>query len=272
VTPALVVLAAGLGQRFGGLKQLAAVGPRGEPILDYTVRDGRAAGFGTVVLVVRAEIQDAISEHVRRRWPAEIAADVRFAVQDRQGRSKPPGTAHAVVVAARATPPAAPFAVVNADDWYGVDAFGKLREGLDAGPAVLVAHGLANTIVGARPVSRALCDVDAAGNLSAVDEGTVTPLDGSYRWVGADGDRRLDGTELVSMNCWGFRPDLVEALSTEVDRAIHDHDEVLLPDVVQRLIASGLQVGVRPTTESCFGITYAEDVALLRATFATPAW
>ena len=294
--PALVVLAAGIGHRFGSPKQLAPVGPKGEAILDYTVRDARAAGFDVIVLVVRSEIEVSLSEHVKAHWPGDVAASLRYSVQDREpwsvvaattGRRKPLGTAHAVVTAANDAQLNGPFAVVNADDLYGADAFALLRAGLigaqpGAQPTgVLVAYEVAKTVLGTRPVTRALCEVDGDGRLVAIREGTVDPAPEGLNWTPRSGGERrpLHGHELVSMNCWGFGTGVVDRLRRAVDRFVNEPAnlagpaEILLPEVAGCLLAAGdLAIDVRPAPGRCLGLTHPEDLALVRAALSGPAW
>ena len=296
--PALVVLAAGIGHRFGSPKQLAPVGPKGEAIVDYTARDGRAAGFGSIVLVVRAEVHKKLAEHIETSWPPDVAADVRYSAQDAEtwsvaaakaGRTKPLGTAHAVVAAAIDAQLDRPFAVVNADDLYGAEAFALLHAGLattglatdQPADGLLVPYQVANTLLGPGSLSRALCDVDEHGGLRGVREGTIDSDDQGLTWTSASGaDRRmLAGRELVSMNCWGFGIRTLELLRGAVDRFVRDPvklagpAEILLPDVVAHLIATdGITFDVRPSTGWCLGLTHAEDLELLRARLDEPAW
>ncbi|HWW52984.1 MAG TPA: hypothetical protein VNY84_04415, partial [Acidimicrobiales bacterium] len=274
-------------------KQLASVGPRGEAILDYSARDARAAGFGPIVLVVRADIEASLSEHVRASWPAAVADEVHYTAQDREawsrkaakaGRSKPLGTAHAVVAAATDARLDRPFAVVNADDVYGPEAFALLHAGLTinkAADGLLVAYEAAKTVLGPGPVSRALCDVDRDGRLRAVREGTIETEREGLTWTSGAGEdrRRLRGSELVSMNCWGFGVQAVERLRAAVDRFAGDPAnlagpaEILLPEVVGDLItAEGLVFDVAASSGRCFGLTHAGDLEIVRAQVSEPAW
>jgi hypothetical protein len=287
--PTLVLLAAGMGSRFGGPKQIAPIGPGGSALIDYAARDGVAAGFGRLVLIVRGEIVDAVESHVERHWPAGIRPE--YVRQDLEpsavaavaaGRAKPLGTAHALVAAASFLD--GPFGVANADDVYGASAFTMLADHLAGGGGhALVGYRLANTLLGDRPVNRALCQVGPAGNLTGIVEGAVRVGDDGLTWrpIGATESeaRVMTGDEPVSMNLWGFLPSIVPVL-TEAFAAfstgggIAAGEELFLPNVVGQHLgpAAGLDVTVLLSDDRCLGVTHPDDVPLLRDTFAGPAW
>ena len=287
--PALVLLAAGLGSRFGGPKQLAPIGPAGDALIDYTARDAVAAGFGRLVLIIRGEIADAIEAHVRKRWPGDL--DVAFVRQDleptamaaaRAGRTKPLGTAHAVLCAAGPLGDRR-FGVANADDLYGPDAFRLLARHLRGGGGhVLVAYRLARTLLGDRPVNRALCQVEADGRLARVVEGEGRPDAGGLPWRALDAPpaeaRRVAGEELVSVNLWGFTTDVIPVLAGAfadfaAGEGVMSGAEIFLPTVIgERLEAGTLRVDVLATGERCVGVTHPDDVPLLQETLTAPAW
>jgi hypothetical protein len=284
--PTLLILAAGMGSRFGGLKQLAPVGPDGATPIDYAAADARAAGFGPVVLIVRSEIRDEIEAHVRTAWPSDVP--VTYVLQDRDqrsldamaaGRTKPLGTAHAVVIARDALD--GPFAVANADDLYGLEGYRLLASHLagDGGHA-LVTYSLAKTLLGPGQVNRALCRVSGS-ELAAVDEGKVHPEeDGTFTWTSFTGDRteRLRGDEPVSMNLWGFQLSIVDELEASVAAFVAagkatTSEESLLPDVVRSLLAAGTSVRAMHSSEPCLGVTHREDLPRLQAALdRSPAW
>ena len=225
----LVVLAAGHGRRFGGLKQLAPVGPNGEALMDYTALSALSCGFDEAVLVVREEIRDEIEAHVHRRWPS--ALKTFFVCQP-----PTPGTAQAVAAASMNLD--GPFGVANADDLYGDAALRVIhdhleREDLD-GPElnahVLVGYRLMRTIITSAPVKRGLCEEDDDGNLKRVVEHAVslradgrfdaTPIDLSG--PGVHPARVLTGAQRVSMNLWGFHHRMLDALEDALDNVQAD--------------------------------------------------
>jgi hypothetical protein len=276
----LVVLAAGLGSRFGGLKQLAPVGPNNEAIPDYNARDALTAGFDRAVVVVRREIEQQMAAHVAARWPRELP--VTLVAQDgdaialRHPRAKPLGTVHAVLAAAAAGIDG-PFAVVNADDLYGADAFRLLADHLTSrADHCMVGYRVANTILSRSPVTRGICRVADNDQLVGVAEGTVTPADdGSLAWSDGGASRPLTGDELASMNCWGFEPaivpDLQEAFADFIaGGGVEAGRESLLPTVVSQLLPmpGGQRVTVLPTTASCLGVTHSADLDTIRSRLA----
>ena len=272
--PALVVLAAGMARRYGRLKQIEPVGPGGEAVLDYGIHDARAAGFDDVVLVVRPEIEDALSDHVSRVWPG---LDVRFVHQERETglpgappRSRPWGTGHAVLAVESAV--SGPFAVMNADDFYGRRSFERLATALAVaeGPAFsVVAWELRKTLSEHGGVSRALLIADRTGRLERISE-LVGIRERAGRIEGRTTDGRLkalSGRERVSMNLWGFTPAvfplLREAFAAFVASIEADAEpEFLLSEAIDGLVGRGAaRVAVLPTDEEWMGVTWAEDRA-----------
>jgi len=290
--PALVLLAAGLGSRFGGPKQLAPIGPAGDALLDYTAREALDAGFERLILIVRGEIADAVESHIKSRWPGEVRPE--FVRQDlepvavaaaRAGRVKPLGTAHAVLTAAAHLD--GPFGVANADDLYGPRALGALAQHLAGGGGhALVAYHLANTLLGDRPVNRALCRVGPGGKLAGITEGEVRSEGGRLTWtpIGAPDSETLTmtGQEPVSVNLWGFTPAFVPVLAGAfaafaAGDAIASGAELYLPTVVGDRLGEGdgdrgIDVDVLVTEEHCLGVTHPDDVPLLQKTLTGPAW
>ncbi|MDA8400214.1 MAG: NTP transferase domain-containing protein [Actinomycetota bacterium] len=286
--PVLVILAAGLGRRYGGLKPLAPIGARGEAIIDLSVRDAIDAGFGSVVLVVRPEIEATLGYHVKRCWPTNL--DVELVRQDAAraslaygapgdqgsaGGRAPLGTAPAVL-STRALLDA-PFGVVNADDLYGTASYRLLYEHLCRAPDEVRTHALVgfrlrNTIVGQGPVKRAICEQSEEGFLVAITERTITVAgDGSFCAVTDDSEASLTGDELVSVNMWGFLPSIFSVLQAAFDRFIaaggeRDGRELLLPDVVGEMVADplGEQVRVLATQGRCIGVTHGADLTAVR--------
>jgi len=291
-----VLLAAGMGSRFGGPKQIAPIGPGGSALIDYAARDAVAAGFGRLVLIVRGEILEAVEQHVASHWPDGLRPE--YVRQDLEpaavaavaaGRAKPLGTAHALVAAAPVVGDG-PFGVANADDLYGPSAFAQLAAHLAGGGGhALVAYRLANTLLGDRPVNRALCRIDDAGRLTGVVEGAVHVGGGgsspgsklTWRPVGAPEPeaREMSGDEPVSMNLWGFTPEIVPVLGDafaafEGGGGIAAGQELFLPNVVGEHLGGpgGLDVTVLVSDGRCLGVTHPDDVPLLQATLPGPAW
>ncbi len=272
MAPTLLVLAAGLGSRYGGLKQLDPVGPSGETILDYAVFDAARAGFGRVVFVIRRDFETAFRAQVAAKYAGRIAVDFVFQSPDAlpagctppAGREKPWGTGHAVWCA-RATLQE-PFAVVGADDFFGRDAFQQLAgflralPGTTTGPApfAMVGYRLDRTLSEHGSVSRGLCDVAPDGLLRGITERTaIDPAQLGH------GDLR--GDETVSMNCFGFTPALFPALDAQLADflRLRGHElksEFYLPTAVSTMIARHTAtVRVLPTTGEWFGVTNRDD-------------
>ena len=256
----LVVLAAGLGTRFGGTKQLVPVRDDGATVTDVLLERAAAAGIAGAVIVVRPEIEDGLRARAHRMEQPGIR--VELALQNR-----PRGTADAVLAARKAIDGA--FIVVNADDLYPAVAFSLVARHLrDARSTEHAAVGfrLDRTLVGSRPESRALLTVGRTGTLVGVREGRVEK--GSVlRFVTATSVEPLAGDELVSMNMWGFRPSVFDALTAAVlgAGAKTQSTEISLPEVVATMIEQDEAVRVLGCDEPCVGITYPDDVDAVRA-------
>ena len=270
----LVVLAAGMGSRYGGLKQIDPVGPGGEVIIDYSVFDAVRAGFNKLVFVIRHDIEDAFKETIGRRFESRLPVEYVFQELDLpQGtavpsaRKKPWGTAHAILMAADAV--AEPFAVINADDFYGADSFRILGAHLGSGSAdyAMVGFTLRNTVSDFGSVARGVCELTTEGRLKSVVEvfGIEKQSQGVKPTAKAPADIRLTGEEIVSMNMWGFNPSLFAHLRHDWAAfiAAHDQDEkaeFFIPTVINNLVSSGQErLRVLPTSSLWFGVTYRED-------------
>ncbi len=270
----LVVLAAGMGSRYGGLKQIDPVGPGGEVIIDYSVFDAVRAGFNKLVFVIRHDIEDAFKETIGRRFESRLPVEYVFQELDLpQGtavpsaRKKPWGTAHAILMAADAV--AEPFAVINADDFYGADSFRILGAHLGSGSAdyAMVGFTLRNTVSDFGSVARGVCELTTEGCLKSVVEvfGIEKQGQGVKPTAKAPADIRLTGEEIVSMNMWGFNPSLFAHLRHDWAAfiAAHDQDEkaeFFIPTVINNLVSSGQErLRVLPTSSLWFGVTYRED-------------
>lgn len=270
--PTLVIMAAGLGSRFGGVKQLARVGPSNEAILDFSIKDGRDAGFGKVVLIIRSEIEADVKAHLEEQHPgADFFAFVR---QDDLGpaRDKPWGTLHAVL-SARAELDE-DFAVINADDYYGQASFvlaAKAIANLGEGEAANIAFEMGKTVPPSGAVTRALCEV-ADGRLTGIVE-----TDGCERL--ADGRLQAAGQIVaeetpVSMNLWCFRSEVMSDFGERWDVFFAEHSdepkaECQLPTVVGELMTDErLTVVVDASSEQWIGITNPGDLELAQASLA----
>jgi hypothetical protein len=284
MAPTLLVLAAGMGSRYGGLKQIDPAGPSGETVLDYAVFDAMRAGFARVVFVIRRDFEALFREKIGARYAGRIAVDYVFQSLDQlppgfavpAGREKPWGTGHAVWCARDAV--RENFAVINADDFYGADSFARLGEFLSANRKseienrefCMVGFKLANTLSEHGAVSRGVSACDAAGNLASITETHgITPAD-----VGAGPGRKFSGAEFVSMNCWGFTPALFAGLDAQFREFLAAHGteakaEFYLPGAVSTMIARGeAAVRVLPTESAWFGITYRDDKPRVTAAIA----
>lgn len=266
----LLVMAAGMGSRYGGLKQLDPVGPNGETIIDYSVYDAIRSGFNKVVFIIRREFEKEFKSQITNKYEGSIK--VEFAFQELnalpnnfncpEGRIKPWGTGQAILTAAGLINE--PFVAINGDDFYGRDSYGVIADYYksEGDSFSMVAFQLGNTLSDFGGVSRGLCAVEN-GLLSTVVE-THNIKRGS-EGVTSDEDISLDGTEPVSMNVWGFTPDLFDHLRS----MFHDFlerdgkemkSEFLIPSVVNNLIyANTKHVKVLRTDSSWFGVTYKED-------------
>ena len=278
--PTLLILAAGMGSRYGGLKQLDPMGPNGETVLDYSVFDALRAGFGKVVFVIRRDFEDEFKQKVGSRFthkvPVEYAfqslTDLPAGFSVPEGRVKPWGTTHAVLAAEQVIHE--PFAMINADDFYGHDAFAKLatdlRKPRPPGAAVknysMVGFQLRNTLSEHGSVARGVC-TSRNGKLASVTEMTkiVKTANGARNEEDAAQPIELTGHELVSMNFWGFTPELFPQLREAFVDFLKQHgaeqkSECYVPKVVDLLIKAGkAEVEVLETSSSWFGVTYPED-------------
>ena len=284
--PTLVVMAAGIGSRYGGLKQVDPVGPAGEMILDYSVYDAVRAGFGKVVFVIRRDIETDFREAIGRRIEPRVDTDYAYQSLDALpegrtapgGRVKPWGTGHAVLCARDQV--GGPFAAINADDFYGRGAFKAVGSHIMSLPAPgdvdeysMAGYRLANTLSEHGHVSRGVCEVSDDGFLERIVERTkIRRFDEGIRYQSEEGEwASLPDEATVSMNIWGFSAGFLNKLEAGFERFLDSHldeegAEFYLPSAVSDLIASGeARVRVLPTDEHWFGITYREDMPVARA-------
>ena len=283
----LLVLAAGMGSRYGGLKQLDGLGPSGETMMDYSVFDALRAGFDRVIFVIRRDFEAEFRAHVGSRYENRIKIEYAFQkLDDLPGgftvpadRVKPWGTGHAVYAARELLDE--PFAVINADDFYGADSFRRMAEYFRTAPAAgskvrgcIVAYVLRRTMSENGSVSRGICS--GAEQLSKVVENTkIFYRDGKILSEQPDGSLlEFTGDEPVSMNCWGFMPEFVgelEGLFLEFLREKREvpKSEFFLPGVVDRLISEGrAEIAMLHSAASWFGVTYREDRPSVQAALA----
>ena len=277
--PTLLVLAAGMGSRYGGLKQMDGVGPNGEIILDYSVMDAIRAGFGKVVFVIRHSFADQFKARINaEHYGNKIAVEYVYQELDKlpagfnvpEGREKPWGTNHAILMAKDAIHE--PFAIINADDFYGRDAFQVMADHLRTldgveGKYCMVGYRLENTLSENGTVSRGVCQTDANGLLVGMTERTaIGRTERGIEHKDADGSMHpLPADATVSMNLFGFTPDYFaksEALFVDV---LKEHGQELkseyyIPFAVNTFIADGrATMTVLKTTAQWFGVTYKED-------------
>jgi Nucleotidyl transferase len=273
--PTLLVLAAGMGSRYGGLKQIDPVGPNGETIIDYSIYDAMRAGFGKLVFVIRKDIAAQFREIVGSRFEKHIAVEYVFQELDKlppgfsvpAGRTKPWGTTHAILMAADAI--REPFAAINADDFYGPQSYRLLAQHLQSGSmdAAMVGFTLRNTLSDFGSVARGVCQLDDEDYLQTVAELTRIEREGSgAKNTDPDGKvTKLGGYEPVSMNFWGFMPAVFAQLQTRFEEFLKLNgsnlkSECYIPISVGELVTGGqLRVKVLRTNDSWFGVTYRED-------------
>lgn len=280
--PTLLILAAGMGSRYGGVKQLDQFGPNGETIIDYSLFDAIRAGFGKVVFIIREELRDDFEEIFKPKLDGRIAYD--YAIQSLQSyvptdlgpvqRTKPWGTGHAMLCAKEQTE--TPFAVINADDFYGLEAFRIMGEFLqhDTNDQLhaMVGYEVKNTLSEHGSVSRGVCTVDESGNLASVIERTkIYEKDGQIVYEEAEGLTPLTPDTPVSMNFWGFKPavfPLVQQQFEQYARLNFDAPkaEFYIPTVMTALIQhnQGACKVFRSRSE-WFGVTYPEDKPTVQA-------
>ena len=276
--PTLFVLAAGMGSRYGGLKQLDGLGPNGETIMDYSIFDAIRGGFGKLVFVIRKSFEEDFRNKILSKYENHIPCELVF--QDLndlpegftcpEGRQKPWGTNHAVLMGKSVIKE--PFAVINADDFYGRDSFAVIGKQLSEmgdkqNEYCMVGYRVGNTLGESGSVARGVCETNEAGYLTGVVERTaIERIDGDIQFIDENGQKVvLEENVPVSMNMWGFTPDyfvhsekyFVDFLKENIDKP---KSEFFIPLVVNELITKGIAtVKVLDTTAKWFGVTYAAD-------------
>jgi dTDP-glucose pyrophosphorylase len=273
--PTLLILAAGMGSRYGGLKQIDPVGPNGETIIDYSIYDALRSGFGKLVFVIRRDIEQPFREIVGARFEKHAAVEYVFQQLDDlppgfsvpAGRQKPWGTGQAILAAADTIHE--PFAVINADDFYGANSFHQLAERLQTGGPdyAMVGFVLRNTLSEFGSVARGVCRMTGDGHLQSVTEVIGIQMDGAdakYTDT-AKNVHQLAGDTVVYMNLWGFSPTLFGHLRTQFVEFLQQHgreekSEFYIPVVVNTLVETGRErCKVLRSPDSWFGVTYRED-------------
>lgn len=276
--PTLFVLAAGMGSRYGGLKQLDSLGPNGETIMDYSIFDAMRAGFGKVVFVIRKDFEDDFRKKILSRYEGHIPVDVVFQQLDKlpegykcpADRVKPWGTGHAVLMGKEAINE--PFAVINADDFYGYDAFRVIAEELSKartgkGDYCMVGFYVGNTMTENGSVSRGVCTTKD-DQLESITERTAISYNENreIEFTDEKGEKHTLAPDTpVSMNLWGFTPDYFDFTEREFVKFLDeklkvDKSEFYIPSVVDTLVKSGeARVKVLTTDSKWFGVTYSAD-------------
>ena len=273
--PTLLVLAAGMGSRYGGLKQIDPVGPAGETIIDYSIFDAMRAGFGKLVFVIRHDIEQQFREVVGSRFEKRIAVEYVFQELDKlpaghtlpAGRTKPWGTTHAILMAEEVI--REPFAAINADDFYGRNAYQLIAQHLTSGSPDYAMAGfiLKNTLSDHGSVARGVSRTDTNQYLTSVVEMMKIERDGnSAKNTDAAGNvTKLSGEEAVSMNFWGFTPALFPQIKVAFEKFLkqsgrEQKSECYIPSTVNDLVTGGqARVKVLRSPDSWFGVTYRED-------------
>lgn len=275
--PSLLVLAAGMGSRYGGNKQLDQVGPSGETIIDYSIYDAKRAGFGKVVFVIRRDIEEQFKETFVARLKDVIEIDYVFqelgnlpkGFSAPVERNKPWGTSHAILVAKDKIKE--PFGVINSDDYYGVDAFKTLYDFLTQDKNdtnyCIVGYKLGNTLSDHGQVNRGVCRVNSKGFLDNIAEvrGIEKTSDGA-EVKGPDGKiNKFTGEEIVSMNLWGFKPSCFKFLGMEFESFLREKindpkSELDIPTSVDKYVKRGeMTIEILTSNSRWFGVTYRED-------------
>ena len=274
--PTLLILAAGMGSRYGGLKQIDGIGPNQEPIIEYSIYDAISSGFGKIVFVIRKEFNEAFRSRFNQfsdRIKIEYAyqpVNIKLDGIDIVERAKPWGTSHAVLVAKDIINE--PFAVINADDYYGAGSFKLMADFLinECKPNLMsmIGYTLRNTLSDYGTVNRGVCAVDKKNNLiEVVERVKIANQNGKVKYnIGSDEESgELNPDFSVSMNYWGFHPSIFKEIEYGLHNFIKENSknptaEYYIPNIVTDMIVSNkMSVRVIPTNDNWFGVTYKED-------------
>jgi len=282
----LVIMAAGIGSRYGaGIKQLAAAGPNGELIIDYSIHDALEAGFNKIVFIIRKDLEadfkevigDRISKHCKVCYAYQEKDDLPFPFECPKARTKPWGTGQAILSCREFAD--GPFMIINADDYYGKEAFVKMRDfllenGKGSRRYCMAGYVLSNTTSENGAVTRGVCKAGDDGMLRSVSETKGIHKDAEGRIIDRYG-QEIPADSLVSMNMWGVTPDIFPVLEEGFSEFLREHDpeddssEYLLPEVIGSMVRSGrASVRVLPVSDRWFGITYKEDLPAVQEAFA----
>ncbi|MDR2927882.1 MAG: nucleotidyltransferase [Cytophagaceae bacterium] len=279
--PTLLILAAGMGSRYGGLKQMDELGPSGESIIDYSIYDAIQAGFGKVVFVIRESFYEPFKERFEPRLKGRIETVYVFQDLDKiptgysvpEGREKPWGTGHAMLMAKNVINEH--FAVINADDFYGRDAYMQafyfIKSCKSENEYAMIGYALKNTLSEYGTVSRGICEVDAANNMTGVIERTKIGYEGGKIYFYEDDKKtELTGNEPVSMNCWVFNPSFLNALDEGFEQFLKVRGAEMKSEFYFNIQANNMvteqkaTVKVLNTDTKWFGVTYREDRPLVQ--------
>ena len=270
----LLVMAAGMGSRYGGLKQLDEVGPNGETIIDYSVYDAIEAGFNKVVFIIRQDFRDLFKEKISDKYTDKINIEIVYQNLHELpqnftcpvGREKPWGTGHAILAARSVI--SEPFAAINGDDFYGRESFNIIADYYSKNQTgfTMAAFQLDKTLSDFGTVSRGLCEVNKNKLVTVIETHDLKKVNNN---ISSDREINLNGKEPVSMNMWGFTPVLFDYLQTMFNEFLNENNknlksEFLIPTVVNDLIQQNLEdVHVLRTGAQWFGVTYKEDKSLV---------
>ncbi|QJD96888.1 nucleotidyltransferase [Mucilaginibacter robiniae] len=283
--PTLLILAAGMASRYGSMKQVDGFGPNGETIIDYSIYDAIKAGFGKISFIIREEFAEAFKAKFEPKLQGRVETDYVFQSYDLKPfgidkeveRSKPWGTAHAVLAARNQINE--PFCVINADDFYGYDAFKKMADFLTSEVSdeqySLIGYQIDKTLSDYGSVSRGVCKVDEKGNMVEINERTeVYFKDGDVFYKDATGENQLAPDTRVSMNFWGFTPAVFKQSEPMFKKFVEANEtnpkaEFFIPLVADELIKNGTaSFKVIPTANKWFGVTYKEDKPIVQASIS----
>lgn len=271
--PKLVVMAAGIGSRYGGLKQMDGIGPNGEWIIDYSIYDAILAGFKNIVFIISEKIEEDFKSIMNKKYQGKV--NMEFVIQDLNdvpgeipsGRVKPWGTAHAIYATRHIVK--GPFAVINADDFYGRDAFIKVYNFLSnpSDDFALIGYKLANTLTDHGSVARGVCETQAGYLSDIVERVHIEKLESGVAYLEGGKWTNLPAESIVSMNMWGFNRSYIDRIANDLPgfMAVNVKEnplkaEFFLPFVVDKMVKdASVRVQVIETDEKWFGVTYSED-------------